>query len=147
MKNPYLRIFAPRVVIYLVMALAMAYVMHQYGKYGNGQSGRNAPVKVQQKEQSPALTAALKGNPKPIIVVLSGENDDLSELANVVQKKVGESCHITHLASDSDASMRKIFTVKQFPAAILYDTSNHEIARSEGNVDEAVLLELSRKAQ
>lgn len=131
------RILGPRVVIYIIILLAFAWVMSRYDK--NVQATKTpAPV-----SSTPAISEVTQTqNRLPMIVLVASMDDDLDDLYQQVAKKLEGRYSVTITTASDEASentLKLAFQIDTLPVAILYDTENHELSRVAALSAEAVL--------
>ena len=145
--HPWLRFLAPRLIIYGIVVIATVMVMKHYeGLKGHPKHDiAPLPTHIIHQSSDAALTKALQGNPKPIIVVLAGD-EDLSDTVAQAQKALGDSIHVTYVTANGDEQLKAIFKVTQLPAALLFDISNQEKARiQKDSLTTNDILELAKR--
>lgn len=121
------RLLGPRVVIYTILILAMAWVMMRYDKNLQAEKSRRPLSLPQQETLHPVQESAL-----PRLVLLADSANNLDDLVNQANKELKDKClvSIVTAAGDSDlAILKKAFQVDLFPTAILFDKDDHEIGR------------------
>lgn len=130
------RIFSPRIVIYLILAIAAAWMMQRFGNY--------AP---QEKKlvSAPTVISGKSIEELPLIVVIPTAGEDLApEIALTEQELNGKAqVSLLNVAAGDTASIKALFKVGTLPAAILYAPDNTELKRVEGvPIDAAMLVKL-----
>ena len=122
------RLLGPRVVIYTILILAMAWVMMRYDKNleeDNAKRNIATPQEVTLKGVPAASTL-------PRLVLLTDSDNNLDDLVNQANKELKDKCLVSVVtaAGDSDlAILKKAFQVDLFPTAILFDKDDQEISR------------------
>lgn len=126
-------VFGPRVVIYTIAILAMAWLMWRYDR--NVQEER-ASREALRSNAPEVIESTLVGN-EPMLLLLSEDNEATSGIAADIREGLSGKCRFAHLyvAGEMDiSSFKGTFKVDNLPAAILFDANNRELGRVEGEI-------------
>ncbi len=134
------RLLSPRVVIYIILAIAAAWLMNRYGQ------------NVQQMPQAipgPATIRPANSNNLPMLVIIPAEGEDLDAVVANAQKRYSDKINVTRLtiAPGNSAIVKQTFAIDTLPAAILCDANNMELNRYEGPLDDARIDEILKEAK
>ncbi|GEM_PF-7045035 len=119
------RILGPRVVIYLIILLAFAWVMSRYDKNIHAQK---TPTPM---PATPTITTEAQTR-LPMIVLVASVDDDLDDLYQQVAKKLDGRYSVTITSAKDETSektLKEAFQTEALPVAILYDAENQELSR------------------
>ncbi|MCQ2396314.1 MAG: hypothetical protein MJ106_01285 [Lentisphaeria bacterium] len=133
------RFLAPRVVIYAIILLAVAWVMWRMEK---------EPKPVRKQITMPEKIAVQNERTMPMLVLVAGVDDDLDEFHAQVQKEFSDKWQISlvTVASESDEALfKKTFMVESLPAAVLVDTDNQIVGSVSDNLSLEALHRLEEK--
>ena len=127
------RLFSPRIVIYMIMAVAAAWLMHRLDGYRKAEQEhrQNAAPEIQQAEAlKPADRERL-----PLMIFFVEKENDAAEHAEIQKscEKLEGKCIVMKLAAPPD-NMKALYNVRQLPTVILFDSANKETARADGSV-------------
>lgn len=132
------RLLAPRIIVYVILALAMAWVVHRYENSrrleGISQKSLSREVRLVNPEM----------NGLPMIVVVPQPGQELEDEVAASQKDLAGKCHVSMLTVVDGEAIKKLFNLKKLPAALLYDVENREIGRvDDGQVSAEILKKLA----
>ena len=134
------RLLGPRIVIYTILILAMAWVMMRYDKNLQAEKSRQSITIHQEETLLPARDSAL-----PRLVLLTDSANDLDDLNSQATKELKGKCLVSVVTAAGDADfaiLKKAFQVEEFPAAILFDADDNELGRISPPLDLDHLKEL-----
>ena len=132
------RLLSPRIFVYVIVALAMAWLMHRYDNAKQLNTLERPNVSQEIRLTNPELSSL------PMIVVIPQPGQDLEAEIAAAQKSLKDVCHVTMLTTVNGDEIKKLFKLETLPAAILYDTKNAELARREGEITTQILEELAK---
>lgn len=133
-----MRLLNPRIVIYLILTLALAWLMHRQFEAIKRRSGQTNHQSAPAKEQF-YIRANELGTPetatRPMLLLLAGTGDDLAGLQKQLQEKFARQYSVILLNCQGSADYQNFFNVAQLPCALLFDEHNDEIGRMQENID------------
>jgi hypothetical protein len=132
------RLLSPRIFIYVIIALAMAWLMHRYDKAQQLGATQRPNVSQEIRLTNPELAGL------PMIVVIPQPGQDIDAEIAEAQRKLQGVAHVTMLNAVNGDEIKKLFKLNALPAAILYDAKNAEVTRREGDITADALEALVR---
>ena len=132
------RLLSPRIFIYVIIALAMAWLMHRYDKAQQLGATQRPNVSREIRLTNPELAGL------PMIVVIPQPGQDIDAEIAEAQRKLQGVAHVTMLNAVNGDEIKKLFKLNALPAAILYDAKNAEVTRREGDITADALEALVR---
>jgi hypothetical protein len=149
MSNPFLRgakqrLLSPRIYIYTVLLLAIAWLMHRHAQRAI-EAGQRPPEDVSLFAEPPPADFPVKdsqlhavaGQRLPLLLLLGKRHSELESLREALQPEWGEKYSIVVLQAEDDAAMLRYFKTKSLPTAILFTPDNDEQARHDAPFDAA----------
>ena len=137
--NPLSRLLSPRVFFYVFLTLMLAWLMHRHSKHLEN-AGKPVPVPEETRPEPPPLQfkeSELNAQParkKPMLILVGGPGDELSELRQTLEKDFREVCSVILLNTSRDASALEFFHIRKTPSILLFGTDNQELTRKEDDI-------------
>lgn len=133
------RLFAPRIIIYVVLLLIAAWWINRMDK-----SGQNATAP--QVPSSSEILSSGEDSHLPLLVVISLPDEAVREVVAEAQSRYSDVCRIVLLSTGTDADgVKEVFQVPDLPVALLFNKENQELARMQGAITSELLAELVGK--
>lgn len=134
-ENARKRLFAPRIVIYIILAVAAAWLMHRYEGYGKVDKAASQP----QQELSEIVPQTDKRLPV-MLFILDSEDNAQTRIIEEANEKLAGKCIVMKLTAPPQ-ELKTVFKVGKMPSIILCDSANKEIGRVDGALAWEQLLE------
>jgi len=138
------RLLSPRIYIYTVLLLALAWLMHRQAQRAieAGQRLHEDASPFAESETPPAdfpvkdsQLRAVAGQRLPLLLLLGKRSSELAPLREALLPAWGKKYSIVVLQADDDAALLRYFKTTSLPAAILFTPDNDEQSRQEAPFD------------
>ncbi|MDD3695951.1 MAG: hypothetical protein PHG44_08300 [Lentisphaeria bacterium] len=136
--NPLLRLLNPRIVVYLLLTLLLAWLMRRHVEVIRAQEKAQDAQTAPSSPHFPIRDAELasgEATPRPMLLLLAGPGDDLGKLQSRLQEEFKQKYAVILLNSRDSLDCQSFFNVEQTPCALLFDEHNNESGRLPEYID------------